>query len=682
MSKQQDVTINVGGKDTGASATIDKLRTKVQQLEGTVQRTSNATIRNMKNAFGESSALGGWAMAIRGGGALAGIYAISDMLQKASAKMVELQEQSRTTALNWADWTQEIAKSIPLLGNIVEFGENFNEMLTHSKQIAKDLADSYKAIDDAWKARIEQQKQSLKFDEQSAKFWREAAANREILFAGKDRRPAILGQYKIDMGNAVRPESERMEERAKYLEEYNKEAQALREAYRAQENALREKESFQYPKVDPQKYSLGQNDPQYKLDAANREKALQPDRDALESLRQRSQKASKARMEAESKFDAEWENQRAKRERAAADKRDKAMADREKERIADMREFGAAVRKVDAENRAAEFELNKKAFDAKREQQQEAHYQELDRLDQWRKEQLEKYTQPAEKQETEARYKLAVESQTKSNKLASDKIDEEERLHNQEMLRERESFQRRIVESEVETAARLLEAKGDSYTADLMRQREAHKRQLDELDQWLRQMAEKDPANFKQYKQQYIRGRQAAENANTQNIMQIEEQRRKGILDLEKENINSKLALLDRQASLGSYAAKQDADTIRLGMDYVERREALMKKEQAASNAQEKEAAQRAIAALDAETKAKTEDIKRGQLGSLFTTAMATIESQTLTGVSLQKTLLVPLDKIVANTSRTARAIETSSPDAMFKAFKDALREVITSANI
>lgn len=85
---------------------------------------SLGTIKGLKSMFGEESAFGNTMKMLRGGGAIAGFTMAADAAEQITAKMREMSAAVASGKANWADMTEQIVQSIPIMGQAYNATEN------------------------------------------------------------------------------------------------------------------------------------------------------------------------------------------------------------------------------------------------------------------------------------------------------------------------------------------------------------------------------------------------------------------------------------------------------------------------------------------------------------------------------------------------------------------------------
>jgi hypothetical protein len=123
-------------KEAGASA--DQLKKKLQELQsvgkkgkgggGGDDEDAGGVVKSIKGQLGAKSDLGQLAKALKGGGAVLGIRLISAELKQAADQAKLLKDQFDAGAISGSQVAVGVAKTIPILGDIVNAGESLSQL--------------------------------------------------------------------------------------------------------------------------------------------------------------------------------------------------------------------------------------------------------------------------------------------------------------------------------------------------------------------------------------------------------------------------------------------------------------------------------------------------------------------------------------------------------------------------
>ena len=93
-----------------------------------------AGIDKLKAAFGEDSQFGKTLKALQGAGAVAGLNLAGQQLNKLTTKAVELRNEFDAGRLSVGGLVQELSKSLPVIGQFVQAGQNIREFFSRKEQ--------------------------------------------------------------------------------------------------------------------------------------------------------------------------------------------------------------------------------------------------------------------------------------------------------------------------------------------------------------------------------------------------------------------------------------------------------------------------------------------------------------------------------------------------------------------
>lgn len=141
--------------------TIEGLEAQVKVTGAAQVERENARIaKSLGETFGRNSDLGRFAKMMTGGGQLIALTLVTRIVEQLTEKMAELSNQIRTGTGNWADLTDKIISSLPIIGSAWGGIKNIHEMFTGAQ--ARDAAELKRWQDDLknreW---LEKNKQSL-----------------------------------------------------------------------------------------------------------------------------------------------------------------------------------------------------------------------------------------------------------------------------------------------------------------------------------------------------------------------------------------------------------------------------------------------------------------------------------------------------------------------------------------
>jgi hypothetical protein len=88
------------------------------------------SLKKMKQATGRRSAIGEISEVLQGAGAVAGIALVSEALEKATGKAAELVDEYRKGEMAGGDVAYSIARSLPIIGQMIKACENVHEIIT------------------------------------------------------------------------------------------------------------------------------------------------------------------------------------------------------------------------------------------------------------------------------------------------------------------------------------------------------------------------------------------------------------------------------------------------------------------------------------------------------------------------------------------------------------------------
>jgi soluble cytochrome b562 len=111
----------IGAKDVGASAVVAGVRQKVEKELNALQ--------GLKKGLGEESAFGNVAKILSGTGAVAGLALAGRELNAIADKAGELARELRNGQKSGGEIAEELAKTIPIYGQIIEAGRKFRGLL-------------------------------------------------------------------------------------------------------------------------------------------------------------------------------------------------------------------------------------------------------------------------------------------------------------------------------------------------------------------------------------------------------------------------------------------------------------------------------------------------------------------------------------------------------------------------
>lgn len=98
---------------------------------------SHGVLETLKRSFGRGSAFQETGELLKGAGVVAGLTIAGEVLKNATGKAVELKNALVEGKMSGGEMANEFAKSLPILGGIVEAGANIHELFTSEKFILK-----------------------------------------------------------------------------------------------------------------------------------------------------------------------------------------------------------------------------------------------------------------------------------------------------------------------------------------------------------------------------------------------------------------------------------------------------------------------------------------------------------------------------------------------------------------
>lgn len=105
--------------------------------------TVNDQLKALKAQLGEESALGNLAKALRGGGMVAGVGALAEIMARAAEHAADLATQVRMGSASVGDMVDGLARAVPFFGQGYRFGAALREVLTGAgAELAKQVKDA------------------------------------------------------------------------------------------------------------------------------------------------------------------------------------------------------------------------------------------------------------------------------------------------------------------------------------------------------------------------------------------------------------------------------------------------------------------------------------------------------------------------------------------------------------
>jgi hypothetical protein len=142
-----DLTANVAGFKVALDRATQQLDTFGKNTEQTVKKT-NSILGSLGDTFGRGSTFTKTLKLLSGGGAILGIGLLTKELEHMAEKAVEVKDAFEKGNMSFGQGALEVAKTLPLLGHLVGFGEQIAELFTGSKAAAAEMAENIKRSND------------------------------------------------------------------------------------------------------------------------------------------------------------------------------------------------------------------------------------------------------------------------------------------------------------------------------------------------------------------------------------------------------------------------------------------------------------------------------------------------------------------------------------------------------
>lgn len=139
---------------------LDKATQDLQVFGGKTE----GILERLNKSFGRGSGVMEWAHLFDGGGPIRGLSLATKEFEEMTKRSLEFKKELDDGAISSFQFANELAKSIPILGEIIGAGENLNELFTGDNAAIQRAKDLSKALDDA---RIHMQ-ETFKAGQQSA----------------------------------------------------------------------------------------------------------------------------------------------------------------------------------------------------------------------------------------------------------------------------------------------------------------------------------------------------------------------------------------------------------------------------------------------------------------------------------------------------------------------------------
>lgn len=138
MSQVANISVGLQADSSGYKAGIDRARAENKKFRDDLAQTKGA-LESLKKGLGEESALGNALKLMQGAGAIAGLSLAGMELNKMADKLAEIRQMQRDGA-DAGTIAEELAKSVPVYGQIWEAGRKVRAEIDGSADAARKLA--------------------------------------------------------------------------------------------------------------------------------------------------------------------------------------------------------------------------------------------------------------------------------------------------------------------------------------------------------------------------------------------------------------------------------------------------------------------------------------------------------------------------------------------------------------
>ncbi|HQY89236.1 MAG TPA: hypothetical protein PK402_11300, partial [Tepidisphaeraceae bacterium] len=111
--------------------------------------TMKQKLSSLDSQFGESSNFGKMMKIMQGGGAAAGLNMAGRVLEDVTGKAIELRDALDAGEITAGEMADELARSVPILGNIYSAGANIHELITGAQAELRRTLSVEQSIEDA-----------------------------------------------------------------------------------------------------------------------------------------------------------------------------------------------------------------------------------------------------------------------------------------------------------------------------------------------------------------------------------------------------------------------------------------------------------------------------------------------------------------------------------------------------
>jgi hypothetical protein len=155
MANENEKTIDiiVNAEDRTGKGLIDADRSlkafndRTRKMREDEEKKTESFFKSLKSRFGEDSAFGLAAKTAIGAGAVAGVGVITNALESATHKAVDLRNQFSQGKIDALGFADGLARSIPIIGDIYGSFSNVVELLDGGKLRARQFAEEAAALD-------------------------------------------------------------------------------------------------------------------------------------------------------------------------------------------------------------------------------------------------------------------------------------------------------------------------------------------------------------------------------------------------------------------------------------------------------------------------------------------------------------------------------------------------------